>query len=70
MPLHPFLVGQPHRIEPFAEALRYIAGSEGVWLATGREIARHFVQEYYDAFSAAASRGQVRGAGAEPARAR
>lgn len=55
IPLHPYLIGQPHRIEPFAEALRYIAGHEGVWLATGREIARHYLDNYYDAFAAAGS---------------
>ena len=48
IPLHPYLVGQPHRIDAFAEALQYIAGHEGVWLATGREIARHYVDHHYD----------------------
>ena len=58
IPLHPFLVGQPHRIEPFAEALHYIAGHDRVWLATGREIARHFVDTSWDAFSQAAGAGK------------
>ena len=53
IPLHPYLVGQPHRIEAFEEALRYITGHDEVWLATGREIARHFIDHYYDAFAAA-----------------
>ena len=44
IPLHPYLVGQPHRIEPFAEALRYIAAHDDVWLATGREIAAAFLR--------------------------
>jgi allantoinase len=48
IPLHPYLVGQPHRIDAFAEALQYIAGHEGVWLATGREIAEHFLANHYD----------------------
>ena len=39
IPLHPYLIGQPHRIEAFEEALRYITGHDKVWLATGREIA-------------------------------
>jgi peptidoglycan/xylan/chitin deacetylase (PgdA/CDA1 family) len=51
IPLHPYLVGQPHRIEPFAEALRYIAGHDDVWLATGREIAQHFLASGYDAMA-------------------
>lgn len=55
IPLHPYLVGQPHRIEPFAEALAYIAGQPGVWLATGREIARHFVDHHYDDMADAAA---------------
>ena len=49
IPLHPYLVGQPHRIEAFSEALAYIAGHEKVWLATGREIAEHYYQHYFDA---------------------
>lgn len=55
IPLHPYLVGQPHRIEPFAEALRYIAGHEKVWLATGREIARHFLDHHHGAMVDAAA---------------
>ncbi|GHC66280.1 polysaccharide deacetylase family protein [Limoniibacter endophyticus] len=51
IPLHPYLVGQPHRIEPFAEALRYIAGHDDVWLTTGREIAQHFYENSYDAMA-------------------
>jgi allantoinase len=58
IPLHPYLVGQPHRIEPFAEALRYVARQEGVWLATGREIAEHFYANYYDAMLAACEASQ------------
>jgi hypothetical protein len=53
IPLHPYLVGQPHRIDAFAEALRHIAGHEGVWLATGREIAEHYYANYYDTMRAA-----------------
>jgi len=37
--LHPYISGQPHRIRAVEGALRYIAGHEGVWLATGAEIA-------------------------------
>jgi len=50
VPLHPYLVGQPYRIDAFAQALGYIAGHDKVWLATGREIARHFIDHHYDAF--------------------
>jgi peptidoglycan/xylan/chitin deacetylase (PgdA/CDA1 family) len=53
IPLHPYLVGWPYRIKAFEEALRYVAGHDRVWLATGREIARHFIENHYDAFAAA-----------------
>lgn len=53
IPLHPYLVGWPYRIKAFEEALRYIAGHDKVWLATGREIAHHFIENHYDEFVAA-----------------
>ena len=49
IPLHPFMVGQPHRIEPFAEALEYITGHDDVWVTTGREIADWYYEHHYDA---------------------
>jgi peptidoglycan/xylan/chitin deacetylase (PgdA/CDA1 family) len=36
--VHPFIMGQPHRIEPLAQALDYVLGHPGVWCATGQEI--------------------------------
>jgi len=54
IPLHPYLVGQPYRLAAFEEALSYIASHDKVWLATGREIAQHFNEHYFDAFTAAA----------------
>jgi hypothetical protein len=48
IPLHAYLIGQPYRLEPFEEALSYITGHDGVWLATGREIAEHYIANYYD----------------------
>ncbi|MCZ6728882.1 MAG: polysaccharide deacetylase family protein [SAR324 cluster bacterium] len=48
IPLHPFLVGQAHRIGPFEEALAYIAGHENVWVTTGREIAAWYYEHHYD----------------------
>jgi allantoinase len=53
IPLHPYLVGQPYRIKAFEEALSYITRHDKVWLATGREIARHFLDHHYDAFERA-----------------
>lgn len=51
IPMHPFLVGMPHRVEALANVLAYVTGHEGVWLATGREIAAYFDEHYYDAFA-------------------
>ena len=36
--LHPWLIGQPYRINSLAEALEDIMKQEGVWAATGSEI--------------------------------
>ena len=63
IPLHPYLIGQPYRIKAFEEALAYITGHDKVWLATGREIAQHFLAHHYDAFAAAVSRRGERGRG-------
>ncbi len=41
--LHPFLIGVPHRIGVFDDALGYIAAHDGVWFATGEEIVRHWL---------------------------
>lgn len=49
IPLHAYLVGQPHRIGPFEEVLAHIAGHDEAWLTTAREIAEHFLAEHYDA---------------------
>ncbi|MDO5605999.1 MAG: polysaccharide deacetylase family protein [Paracoccus sp. (in: a-proteobacteria)] len=62
IPLHPYLVGQPHRIDAFAEAIAYIAGHEGVWQATGREIAQAYHQDgWYDAMSSAIADHNAKG---------
>ena len=37
--LHPYLIGMPNRIGALDSALEYICKHEGVWLATGSEIA-------------------------------
>ena len=42
--LHPFLIGQPHRIGALERALDHISRFDGVWKATGEEIARHYLQ--------------------------
>jgi peptidoglycan/xylan/chitin deacetylase (PgdA/CDA1 family) len=41
--VHPFVTGQPHRIEALDAALEYICSHAGVWRATGWEIVQHFL---------------------------
>lgn len=48
IPLHAYAVGQPHRIQPFAEALEYITSHDDVWVTTGREIAQWYLEHHYD----------------------
>lgn len=36
--VHPFIMGQPHRIRHLADALSYILDHDGVWCATGSQI--------------------------------
>lgn len=50
MPLHPYLIGQPNRIGALDEILEYVTGHDGVWLATGREIATWYKDNYADTF--------------------
>jgi peptidoglycan/xylan/chitin deacetylase (PgdA/CDA1 family) len=51
--VHPYISGQPHWIRHLDRALAYICGHEGVWKATGEEIADAYraqaVQEQRDA---------------------
>jgi peptidoglycan/xylan/chitin deacetylase (PgdA/CDA1 family) len=53
LPLHPFLIGQPHRVDALAEMLDYVTGHAGVWVTTAREIAEHYRANYSDAVAAA-----------------
>jgi len=43
--LHPYIMGQPHRIPALARALSYINRFEGVWKTTGSAIADHFITQ-------------------------
>jgi hypothetical protein len=40
--LHPYWVGQPHRIRVFRRAMEYILSHPGVWLTTAGEITDWF----------------------------
>jgi len=46
MPLHPFLIGQPHRISALDDVLRHVVRHDKVWLATGREIAAWYTEHH------------------------
>ena len=53
--------GMPYRIDAFDAALKYICSHEGVWRATGGEIARHYVaQESHPADRQRPTRAVVR----------
>ncbi|HZT50682.1 MAG TPA: polysaccharide deacetylase family protein [Stellaceae bacterium] len=43
--LHPYITGVPHRIGALDGALDYICRHEGVWRATGAEIARAYLAQ-------------------------
>lgn len=60
IPTHNYQVSCPHRLKAFEEALEYITGHSDVWVTTGREIARYYIDNHYDnAVADIASRGQV-----------
>ncbi len=59
--LHPYVIGQPHRIRYLDEILAYILSHEGVWQATGDEIAEYYIANYYDRMVAHATAQSPRG---------
>jgi peptidoglycan/xylan/chitin deacetylase (PgdA/CDA1 family) len=66
LPVHPYLVGAPHRARYFDDVLGYVLGHDGVWQATAGQIAMWFLDHHYDDFvaHAAALASSVAGAGA------
>ena len=46
--LHPFLIGQPHRIKYLNEILSYIMSHDGIWQTTADDIAEYYIDNYYD----------------------
>lgn len=49
IPLHAYLVSQPHRLRCFEEALKHIcAHRDDVWFTIGAEIAEFFRENYWD----------------------
>jgi allantoinase len=55
LPLHPFLLGLPHRVSALDEVLSYVMSHAGVWHTTGREIARWYLDHHYDEAAAFAA---------------
>jgi hypothetical protein len=49
MPLHPFVIGEPHRIGALADVLRHVTSHDRVWLATAGEISDWYYRHHYDA---------------------
>jgi peptidoglycan/xylan/chitin deacetylase (PgdA/CDA1 family) len=43
IPLHSYLIGQPHRIGPFEEVLRHIAADGRAWITRSGDIVEHFL---------------------------
>lgn len=50
--LHPFWVGQPHRIRIFRRAMEYILSHPGVWVATAAEIVDWYAAQHLPAIEA------------------
>jgi hypothetical protein len=51
--LHPYQLGHAQRIGHLDEALRYVMSHEGVWMATGSEIAEWYIEHHRDEHLAA-----------------
>ncbi len=52
LPLHPFVLGQPHRIGHLDRALRHVLSRREVWQATGAEITEWFNAHHLPALQA------------------
>jgi peptidoglycan/xylan/chitin deacetylase (PgdA/CDA1 family) len=48
MPLHPFVIGQPHRIDALHDVLQHVTAHKDVWLTTAGEIADWYYQHSYE----------------------
>ena len=54
--LHPYWIGQPHRVKYLDQAFDYILSHPGVWKTTGGEIAEYYLANYHDDVAAHAAR--------------
>lgn len=48
LPLHPFTIGQPHRIKHFDRLMEHLRRHD-VWIATATDIVDHYLRHNYDA---------------------
>ena len=46
--LHPYQIGQPHHVGHLREILDHICRHDGVWHASGDQIAEHYLANHYD----------------------
>lgn len=61
IPLHAYLIGQPHRIGAFEEVLRHIAADGRAWITRSGDIADFFLKNHYDAVAEDAAQYKVEG---------
>lgn len=45
--LHPYIMGQPHRIRALERALRHVVEHDAVWMTTGAEIADWYLSDQW-----------------------
>jgi len=50
IPIHPFILGQPHRVQHLDGILKHIASHEHVWATTGSEIVAWYSANYLPLF--------------------
>ena len=43
--IHPWLMGQPHRIAKLEKALEYITAIDGIWSASAGDIRKSWIQQ-------------------------
>jgi hypothetical protein len=46
--LHPFTIGQPHRIDYLDQVLSHLREHRDVWIATGSQIVDHYIETAMD----------------------
>jgi peptidoglycan/xylan/chitin deacetylase (PgdA/CDA1 family) len=54
--VHPFAIGQPHRIAHFDRVLAHLRSHDDVWIATASDIVDHYLEHHYDDDLAGSSR--------------